>query len=158
MRSASAPGFTLTELLIAVSIVGTLAAIAIPSYESYRLKTNRSTGKTCLQQVERSMESYYTRNNRYTDQLADLGLPVADGGVYTCGDSQPLYEVAVSVEESTSLACCYLLTATAVGHQAEDGDLIVRYYSARSQPPDNSNVQPVVVREWVVDSVAKDWN
>jgi len=58
-------GFTLVELMITVAIVGILAAIALPSYQTYTLKTKRSDAKIGLLQMADSQERYYLQNNSY---------------------------------------------------------------------------------------------
>ena len=42
-------GFTLIELMITVAIVGILAMVAYPSYQSYIRKGNRADGTSLLQ-------------------------------------------------------------------------------------------------------------
>jgi prepilin-type N-terminal cleavage/methylation domain-containing protein len=38
-------GFTLLELMIAIAVIGILAAIAIPNDQSYMIKTRRATAR-----------------------------------------------------------------------------------------------------------------
>jgi len=68
-------GVTLIELLITVSILGILAAIAIPSYESVMLKARRHDAEDALMGLRQAMERHYARNGTYTGAADNAGLP-----------------------------------------------------------------------------------
>lgn len=53
-------GFTLMELMIVVAIVGILASIAYPSYQSHVLKTRRAVAAGCMLELAQWMERNYT--------------------------------------------------------------------------------------------------
>ncbi|MGO1069262.1 type IV pilin protein [Lysobacter sp. CA199] len=59
-------GFTLIELMIAVTVVGILAAIAIPSYQDSVRKGRRGQAKADLVEAVQAMERHYTANNQYS--------------------------------------------------------------------------------------------
>lgn len=109
-------GFTLVEVLIVIAIIGTLAAIAYPSYSTHALKTRRSDGQAKLMEVMQAQERNYTVNQTYVTDLTQLGYAAgleSDEGYYTisaaaCGGG---------------ITRCVALTATAQGGQVSDGNL-----------------------------------
>ncbi len=66
-------GVTLVELLIAVAIVGILAAIAYPSYQRYVARTHRNAAQACLSQYAQFMERYYTTRLTYVGAVPSAG-------------------------------------------------------------------------------------
>ena len=61
-RRRQCTGFTLTEKMIVLAIVGIIAVIAMPSYSESRLKAGRMDGKTALMQVASDQEWFYSNN------------------------------------------------------------------------------------------------
>jgi type IV pilus assembly protein PilE len=58
-------GITLLELLVVIGIVGILAAIAIPSYNSYMVRARRADAKTILEQVRAAQEMWRAERGTY---------------------------------------------------------------------------------------------
>jgi len=76
-KSRRQKGFTLIELMIVVAIIGILAAIAIPQFNSYRRKAQDSAAKSGLKNLATAQENYYATENTYTAIRSNL---VATGG------------------------------------------------------------------------------
>ncbi len=82
MKAQQAPsarnrGFTLVELIVAMVILATLAAIAIPSYTNYVLKSHRTEAKSALLDAASLEERWFSTANAYTSNPMNLGYGVA---------------------------------------------------------------------------------
>lgn len=67
-------GFTLTEVLIVIAIIGILGSIAYPSFQSYVQKTRRGDAKTELIKAQLNQSSLRILNPSYSVNEDELGL------------------------------------------------------------------------------------
>jgi type IV pilus assembly protein PilE len=58
-------GFTLTELLVAMVILGVLSVLAYPSYAGYVRKSRRFEGQMALIEAMQQEERYFSQHNSY---------------------------------------------------------------------------------------------
>lgn len=63
-------GVTLIELVVVMMIVGILAAVAIPSYRSYTLRSQRADAKDALLALATQQEKHYLQCNTYATAIA----------------------------------------------------------------------------------------
>lgn len=68
-RGGNNRGSTLMELMIAVVIVGLLAAVAIPAFSIYRHRAFLSEGTSNIQGIIESQQAYFVRFQRYLPSL-----------------------------------------------------------------------------------------
>jgi type IV pilus assembly protein PilE len=107
-------GFSLIELMIALAIVAILAAIALPSYREYVLRSNRRAAQTSMVDIANREQQYFAANRAYANK-ATLGyvLPPDISANYTW-DVTP---------DNAASPPNFTINFTATGGQVSDGNL-----------------------------------
>lgn len=102
-------GFTLIELMIVVAIIGILAAIAIPNFLRFQLRSKTGEAKTNLAALRTAEESYFAEYGVYISAAANpAAVPgsskaawgAAPAGFDTVGwapEGDVFYQYAVSI-------------------------------------------------------------
>ena len=89
-------GFTLIELMIVVAIIGILAAIAIPAYQDYTIRTQVSEGLTLASDIKAGVAEYAAQTGEWPDNLAEAGL-----GSAASTDKTGRYVAGIDVDTGT---------------------------------------------------------
>lgn len=134
-------GFTLIEMLIVAAMLAILAAVAVPSYQTYIMESRRSVGQQCTIEAAAYLESFYTINRRY-GTVADLAGDARTQNVVCDDDS---YNINIAVPEDGQT---YTITVSVDpdGVQTNDDDCnqymldSVGVRSAQSVPIDGARI------------------
>ncbi len=72
-------GFTLIELMIVVAIIGILAAIAIPAYQDYTIRSQVTEGMNLAGAVKAAVAETYAQTGTWPTLLKNIGIVDAAG-------------------------------------------------------------------------------
>jgi len=79
-------GFTLIELMIVVAIIGILAALAVPAYQDYTIRSKVSEGASLASAARTGVDVYFSENGALTlpaDAVVHVSLGLSQPASYT---------------------------------------------------------------------------
>src|SRR5437762_9961775 len=100
-------GFTLIEMLCAVSVAGFLSSVAYPAFQLVLHKARRADALVAMMQVQVAQERHRASNAGY-GSLAEIGAPA----------QSPSHHYALAIQAPSDTG--YEVLATASGTQASD--------------------------------------
>jgi prepilin-type N-terminal cleavage/methylation domain-containing protein len=112
--SRSRQGFTLIELLVVVVILGILAALAIPKFQSTKGKAYASSMKSDLRNVASQQEQYFTYNGTYSNDLGLISITSSQGVTITIIEANGRGWSATSTHPSAYPMVCAVFYGQAV--------------------------------------------
>ena len=133
---ASPKGFSLIELLVVIAIVGTLAAVALTSYDAYVIRAHRSSAQAFMMQVANKQSQYILDARNYA--VGSNALNSTNLNLTVPTDVLPFYTVNVeNAAGGTSVATppSFRVRATPIAgsKQANDGELILTSTGAKTK-------------------------
>ena len=96
-------GFSLMELMVAVIIIGILAAIAMPYYQDHVEREKSALGISSLRMFADSLERYMALHNETVPtDLSLLDLDIIKESTTTYNDGNFIYSVVTSASDGNS--------------------------------------------------------
>lgn len=97
-------GFTLIELMIVVAIIAILAAIAVPAYQNYLIRSQVSEGTSLATGAKAAVWDFVANTGRFPKSNTSAGLasPQSISGKYVSGVDVTGGQITVAFNRSTT--------------------------------------------------------
>ena len=91
-------GFTLIELMIVLAVIGILASLAIPAYQSYTVRAQVSEGLNLSSPLQTAVTEYFNDNGGFPTGNDDAGVAAAGAYVGKYVDSISIDGADISIQ------------------------------------------------------------
>lgn len=127
-------GFSLIELMIAVAVVGILAAIAYPSYQDYVRKSRRSAAQSVLLEVAQKEQQIFLDIRGYAAAADNAAIQASPLRVALPSDIGNFYDFSVTVSTPSGAPPEFLAGANPKSGQAADkcGKMSITHLGVKS--------------------------
>ncbi len=99
-------GFSLLEVLVGVSIIGIISAIAVPTYQNYSKNASKVAAETTTKNAKKAHLNCLVLNSfAGCDSLAEISLDCSDCGEGTNGTDTFCIDIEKAVPGGTFKAC-----------------------------------------------------
>jgi type IV pilus assembly protein PilE len=115
-------GVTLLELLVVMVIIGILAAIGVPSYRRYLIRSQRSEAKIALLQLQTAQEKRYLQSNAYTTDITGLPTAAIPGLGLPDRTETSKYDITVVLNDGNAQSYTASATPHTGGGQTDDAE------------------------------------
>ena len=126
MKRAEQKGFSLIELLVVVTVIGIIAAVAIPAFRKGIWAAENGSAFSAMRTIASTQVNFFSQRNRFA-RLTELQPMLGNSLGTTAGETvvkgSYVFELDPSTTADSDLATRYIITA----RRSVPGDITYKY-------------------------------